>query len=124
MSSNFDLHFSEYENKKLVRLIDYEKEKQTSEYMQFFFLICDLVSPSFTVYVTRFAHPIICDTHTALQTQIDSLKSQIDETEKQNALLSREVQDVERQITASQSLITTSVNLNYVVFWTRRETHN
>ena len=43
----------------------------------------------------------------ALQTQINNLKSQIDETEKQNTLLSREVEDVERQVAANQSLIVT-----------------
>ena len=54
--------------------------------------------------------------HVALQTQIDRLKSQIDETEQQNALLSREVQDVERQITANQSLITTLVNIVRILY--------
>ncbi|KAL5265584.1 hypothetical protein ACHWQZ_G006340 [Mnemiopsis leidyi] len=78
----------EYENKKLVRLIDYEKEKQAT-----------------------------------LQTQINDYKSRIDETEKQNALLSREVQDVERQITANQSLITTLTCANKMSHQHVAETH-
>ena len=45
----------------------------------------------------------------ALQEQIEKMVHQIGDTEKQNLLLSRELQDVERQVAANQSIIITFV---------------